>query len=476
LPPFARLAYVSASHDGLYDHDALWADRGESAVLELVPDVTVQVRVVDSRGEPATGVPVSIRRYTDAAPGDPTGGGIVIGGKGGRKVTTVNIGGQGSPVHRTLTGIDTVGPDGIAEFRHVQEIIGERAAGQRYTFAIASPLTEPVEAEIGSDGWPEEPLVLQLPETGELEVLVVDSEGKPLLDDQLSIALGQLPAKRGARPAGMPDFRSSPSFDLVIWAPEGRALFRHVGLGVELQASVRREWLSSPLDAKGTGPTEAGERASLTVRCPVPDSRLRGRVLNEEGQPVASTELTFGGEFRTRDGRATSSGYVTYATDERGDFDLLIGPGTADGWDSLKFSIRQNDPETQVVKLASFEFDEPLEAGVKDLGDVMLVLPPLIVSGVVVDGEGKPVPGVSIEVEVKQLTGRAPRGSKNPPFFWMICDLHARSGSAGQFEIRGELEEDELRLAHLDFATGEQDTLIVTRGDTDVRFVVTKGE
>lgn len=486
LPPFDEFAYVSASHDGLYDFDTLRAGRGEAAVLELVPDATIRVRVVDPQGEPAVGVPVAIRRYTEAVSGGPPGGIDISGGKGkGRTVTTINVGGQGSPGPRTLAGIDTAAADGIAEFRHVQEIIGERKAGQRHTLAIASPLVEPVEAEIGSDGWPDEPLVLQLPETGELEVLVVDAEGKPLNDPLATITLGQLPEQKD-KPrldtTNFPDFRSAFNRDRVVWVSEGRALFPFVGLGLELEAALNREWLSGPLDVKGFGPTEAGERATLTVQCPVPDSRLKGRVLDEEGKPLASTELAFWTELVVAGGMATSTGYVNLHTDDGGRFDVLIGPGPtgpgpAGDWETLKFSIRDHDRATGSTRLASFEFDVPLEPGTKDLGDVVLALPPLLVSGIVVDDEGEPVSGASIHVEVKEFLGPAPKDpAKERPFFWRGSDAQSRSGPDGRFEIRWELDREELQLTHFNRATGELDTLVVSRGDTEVRFVVPKGK
>jgi hypothetical protein len=486
LPPFAKIAYVSASHAGLYDFAVLRTSRPEESVLKLVPDAMVRVQVLDSKGKPVAGVPVLIRRYPKAAPADQDQGGIVIrgGGGGGGTVQTIDSGGSSSSRPWTLAGADTKGAEGLAELRHVQAIIGERKEGQRTVVAIATLLPEPVEVELPADGWSEEPLVLKLPETGELEVLVVDSAGKSLHDPLASITLGQLPERKGEPKPGMPDFRSAFNRDRVIWTPEGRALFPFVGLGLEFEASLNREWLSGPLDVKGFGPTEAGERATLTVQCPVPDSRLSGRVLDEEGKPVISKELGFWREFVVggSGGMGTSTGYVMYHTDETGRFDVLVGPGAvgpgpAGDWDTLKFSIRDRDRATGADRLASFEFDMPLEPGPKDLGDVVLVAPPLLVSGIVVDEEGKPVPGASFHVEVKKFFGQQPRDpEKERRFMWIGSQAQSRSGLDGRFEVRWELEQDELRLVHFNRATGEDDTMIVSRGDTDVRFVVKKDE
>jgi len=360
LPAFGKRAYVSASHDGLYDFATLRANRRKPIVLKLVRDETVRVQVLDPAGNPCAGVPVALRPYHEEKSEDGTGretaGG---GGRGSFRSMSPN-----ASRPRDLAEVYTAGSEGIAELRHVQEIVRPKVERRMHSVAIACLLAEPVEIGIGDDRSSEEPLVLQLPETGEVEVRVVDVNGEPLLDENLTVAL-ELALEADGRSARFGSF-----LEKETPAPKGRAVFRYVGLGVNLDAWALRDWLSAPLEGSGKGPTEAGARVTLTLKCTAPDCLLRGRLLDGAGRPLAGTEVTFGVSWR--EGRAAGSGMRQVDTDEEGGFEVLLGPGPYAGWSSLELEIRHRDPQSRKTTSARIDLPREPTPGEVDLGDVVL--------------------------------------------------------------------------------------------------------
>ncbi|HEX6898357.1 MAG TPA: carboxypeptidase-like regulatory domain-containing protein [Thermoanaerobaculia bacterium] len=174
---------------------------------------------------------------------------------------------------------------------------------------------------------------------------------------------------------------------------------------------------------------------------PVP--RIDGLVVDVEGRPVAGAEVRaidyYGSPFGPPDvhrSRSDASGHFRMPLTE-GDYQLSAAkPGFAPAFSSVRLSSSGKRPTVRMV-----------------LG------PSRVLTGLVVDGEGRPVHGA--EVELKRTPGRN-TGSVLVSSLEGLESHRARTGPEGRFEVR-DLPASwfRLRIEHPDFASHQRRGIII---------------
>src|SRR5262249_44358872 len=105
----------------------------------------------------------------------------------------------------------------------------------------------------------------------------------------------------------------------------------------------------------------------------------------------------------------------------------------------------------------------PLEAGVKDLGTLVLARPPLLVGGICVDRGGQPLPDA--QVSLVTLPWVEPRPGEMPK---PLPDGVIKSQSGGRFAYRGAVAGENLRLRAWSPGRVPSPLVAFARGASDV--------
>ncbi len=383
----------------------LHVEAGEEGelVLELLRDATIHAVTVDGRGAALDGVPVALRKRGTWGQSDTL---VVRSADGGRAVLP----------HIGLT---------LADDRE-----------SRWSVGVAAALAQPVEIAIDRDHLPAETLVLTVPATGSLEIVVHGMAGGP----QPGMGRVELCLHDPSR-GSAPSFWARPD-TLESALVEGRALFSHVGLGLEFDVEARGHGSTVPTRVAGPGPRAPGERALLEVTLGSDHPVLRMRILDASGGPAANATLKARFELRSE----LNSDQFEYdlVTDEAAvawyDISSMWSKGSRRTLDLRRESNAQG-PGGQSGSSARIDLSREFQPGPNDLGDVRLRAANRIASGRVESHDGTPVEGA----EVIAVLSREPGASEEP----YVGDnrLETHSDAQGRFEILGSAEAATLRLS-----------------------------
>ena len=332
--------------------------------LELVPDRTLRVSVIDSAGKSVAGVPVSLC----------------------------------APRRDRVSALDTVMSDesGQAVFEHAQVRIGRRSdCFVRFGF----PLLEAEELAVDLAASDRSPLRLTLPPLGSLRCRAVDGEGKPVPDDEVTTNLLAFEAGRSEDHAVfMPPIpRGDPA------QAHCETVLPFVGLGLHFRWRVaprRDESGVRPAEQDIVGPEDPGEEVSVDVvygerRFP----RLIGRLVRRDGTPIGAGKI---GVIERHDpDRRPNWIWIQVMVEADGRFSIPlrypdVPPGTKHTCElqELDGNGRQIHQPISVI-LPVNAYGEPRD---HDLGDVIFDRGPLLLSGRLVDQDGKPVSGGEVEL------------------------------------------------------------------------------
>lgn len=359
--------------------------------LELEPDLTLRAQVVDIEGRPAPGVPVRILATSR----------------------------DGQPAMSHPPSALTHGPHGIAVFRHLQTW-GRKGAHtlpecQQAEWRVATVLPGFVDRGVVFDraAPPVEPVVLQLPATGQLMARLL-WEGRP--------QLGRVEFRAYRRPD-----RDLGEPEKGPWLPideDGWACFPHVALGGELV--VRARLGENEVEGAVQAPTNRGQevRVELTADNLI---ALRGRLIASDGKPLAAARVV--GEVLTGYGQID----LELDTDAQGRFACFLGQDhvAATRLDSLSLRHSPGEGPVQRASIENFE----LRRGWNDLGDLRLESGPLVVSGQLVFEPADARPHVEIATEYSS-GGR----------WYYDREVYSTQRADGTFEVRGQPEEGRHRL------------------------------
>jgi hypothetical protein len=417
----------------MFDRSRLAPDSGY--VLEIEADLAIRVQVLTAAGTPAVGVLV----------------GFVTQGNGG-KLTSLRDPG---------TVAQTQGPEGIAEFPHVQYLRGKHAEalamGQTWSVGVLAPALAGEPVPVTLDPLPEQWLQLRLPATGHLRVRVKPQLG-PTAKAIYLYASGE--SEEGLRGLG----------SRALADGDGWARFPYLPL--DRQFLVLGFCRTGLLQRQLVGPTVPD--ATLDVELAHdPDAILvAGRLLNPEWQPFADVAVT----MRLAGPQQTNESYGK--TDADGRF-LLLSRAAGAEVEVQSIHLEVRDPA-----IGAWSKQLPgrmLRPGVEQLGDLVLGREPLLVSGqFLVDGEPAN-PQAHLQLQRQKL--REDRTAR-----WINCSgegpLVRRDG---YFEMRGTMvpgryrllvmSSDLLPVEPIEFDAGAKDLVVsVQRGATlSVRVLVPEG-
>ena len=372
----------------------------EDFTLYLNPTEILRVKVVDPKGNPVEGAPVSLR---------------VRNNRHSQDFTTAYS-----------------NKDGIAELKLFQLLLMELADDETYA-ALLVLSNPPVETRVHVKELPEELPVLVLKEAGQVEVRVVDHQGESLEEDFM-VNMNLL----------LPEDTYDDKTDFVSWndprehltgrTKNGVAYFPLVDFDQRLRIMVVSHDGERRAEAFGGGPVRNGGPAIFTL---IPEAQtpvIIGRILNAEGAIGPNLNL----EYRMKnasEGGSNSSHSGTIRTDENGEFRLLMEEEYED--DAVRsLTVTMRATKKKPMRTVVVDLSYVLAPGENDLGDLVVTVPPLIASGTVVDSTGTPIRGANILLEHKYVHGDGP-----DDFWWNeIWEFRAETDRSGNFSIRGTID------------------------------------
>lgn len=410
---------------------------GETAPVEGVPRACVQV--LDHEGAPATGILVGLR--DDADP----------------DATALRTRGV------------TKAPDGIAALDLACDDAG--APLPRRLVILLPVILDPPVVVTGATSR-KNPIVVRLPATGSLEISVLDERGRAVTQDDINVRVEVL-AQDGGGVTGLRSipFHVSPTADLAGWEA-----LRGVGLGLRFRVTaVPRDGGGELVEetTEAPGPTVAGETACVELvvrrdRFPV----VTGRIVRDDGTPWAPCTLEAIPKIAPS---RLGSNYRWLRVTEGGRFRLAIRHECPPGG-SRVYTIEDRDRERWPLGVGPetpLDLSRTLAPGVNDVGDVVLDLGSLIVSGSVVDEEGAAIAGAEIDVRTERTF---PGGAT---FANIFGNQHPVSDLEGRFEVRlrgrGEPPAGDVRLTVTKRGSRGKFQKSVAVGTRDLMIVLTRG-
>lgn len=368
-------------------------------VVELVPDLSLTVRVVDDRGTPTADVPITVSVLD----------------KDGDQVASFGW----SSIHRSRA------PDGLATIQHLQslraEVQGNSGPGAaklewRVRLFLPGHLDPGVAFDVAAP--PAEPIELRLPPCGSLRVRA-EFAGKPVP----GFRTAWLSQERGN------EWRGFQSNRLATVDADGQARFSFVPLAQEYQ--VGSDAIGG-LYRKTPGPQHPGQEVEVLLS-PADDAMIvTGRLLLPDRTPAGDRRITV---------RATGPNLRAQPelrTDHEGRFVVSLGSPRKDNrLDQLWFELQKKGE----VPLRAEAAGRTLRPGIEELGDLLLDGGALLVAGNLVAGGQPFTDPVSLRVE------REEPGAAGRPARWRRVDgqLEYKDGSGG-FTIRGTAQPGRHRL------------------------------
>ena len=393
----------------------------EELTLELDALEEIAVRVVDQRGRPVSGLPVS----TSTWGGDLSHGATVAGWTDRKGIAYVRSRFMGQVVVESLTvGVVFVGDEKVVETVDL------------------------------SDGLPEEVVELQMPPFGQIKAILYDEDGKPSTK------------VRGATIEIVERFGRGHRYEnwsAPIVEPDG-ATFPAVALNQYVKIQFRLEDSHQRVTVEGAGPSQPREMTMLTPEAgpaAVTEPTLSLRVLDASGQPVKAEEL--GIAFVDADHARA----FTRRTGKEGQLDLVVPSNHRDSEGVWVYIMRRGlGADSVSLGGMSFALPDEMPSGRFELGDRKLEDEPVRLAGQVVDEAGKPLSGV--EVKADQLFRR--RSSSWGGNSKLIGQV-GHTDADGKFELRHVFDE----MASVEIVLDGHYVKEMpewTLGDVDVKFVV----
>lgn len=389
-------------------------ERDEVSIV-VYPDAALAVRVVDPRGRPRAGVPVALRRSSGTFRSD-------------ELVAITDTLGEASLLHARA----------FIE-REIARYQGSKVQPPVWSAALGLCLAGALEHPIETSAWPSEAIVLTLPETGALEVEVVDSRGQRV---QLEQPVALCPAQELPGPGAPWATKLANSVPVGVETTtqrDGLAVFDDVGLGLDVGVLARRNGASATRRFDFRGPTDPGETRCVRLVMDAEHPTLVGKLQHPSGEAFANESFDVELHVAPSPDRRR---YVNVLPSEflGGDVGVLITGAngefvldldTRDPEDAgdrlLVFTHHRNAPDSASVRLDVTALMRP---GIHDLGAVSVPSAPVLATGRVVDDAGQPVAGARLVL----------MRARNEHRYW------TSSRADGRFELRGATPYDEFEL------------------------------
>ncbi len=397
----ARHAVVHARHGaryGVLHLDATSQGPPHRHRLELRPDRSVTVQVLDASGQPAIGVPLRIR------------------GSGEDSVRVSEAAASVSPV-------ETTAPDGVTTFVHLQNAhalnLLPNARDATWQVFVAVPGLEHVAAAVDLHVPPATPIVLRLPPTGAIATRLV-AAGRRVGGRDLKLTTEAALDGPNAWNLGWPRKADA----------DGWTRFPHVPLGATFRVLAGHPVASRAF----AGPVTAGEELRFEFAPGDGVLVLTGRLVDAASAPIRSSSAQVDFDL------GIAQGTAVVVTDADGHFTWVVGakPSGDVALKRLRFTLRSPNapPTSHAVAPRS------LSDAVTDLGDLMLRAPPVVVAGRFEFGDGvQPIP---IAFDVERFVAVAGPGQRDR--WWRINGIDTSQQRDGSFAVTGEVPARRFRL------------------------------
>lgn len=377
VPPMSEISAFAERKFGRVD---LFGDIPPSATIRVVGERTLIVKVVDADNRPVAEMPVVA---------GPSLGHFSMSGRPTFEPTVRGKTDASGIARLTVSGLN----DGAVSIAAALDI-----AGGESTIA-----TEPVA------DWPDDGITLKKPDTTEVEITVVGTDGRPVEDG----AVVRLDEHRMVGP--MKEFTTSNTWSVT---KSGKALFPFAQSGIEIGVSVVLPH-GIPEDFTFKTPSRGGETARFEAKLTGRMIEVTGHVAFTNGDDVVNMLLF----VQAIDGPGQSA---------------VMRPMLTDALGMVKFSILDHGRPTTFVVLAQAPGSGPprqFTVAAKDgersvhIGDILIPPAPFIVAGRVVDTDHEPVKNAEINVQVDHRFGDRTRRP-------------ARTDADGRFKFEGVLPPD----------------------------------
>ncbi len=275
----------------------------------------------------------------------------------------------------------------------------ESFAALRAIAYVDAPLGVRPRAEIAPAALPAEPIDLVLPPTGSLRVDLDQRGAVPVRAAQVSV-----------EEIGLTEDERRLVSAQGIAMQEGSARFPLVGLHLRLKVTVRIAGASQARVVEVAGPIGAGEERRVVVPVIGDANVIAARLLDPDGKPLFTESFAL--RVRAQQGGTSNESSTMIESDA----DARVRIGQEDKLDDgaeRSLELRHHKRDLSVT----IQVAKPWPKGETDLGDLRMEAAPLLVSGLVVDGDDKPIADADVSVDE-------------------VDDASARTAADGSFTIR----------------------------------------
>jgi hypothetical protein len=321
---------------------------------------------------------------------------------------------------------------GRAKIRHLPTRLAEEPDSTDLLLTAAAPFLDPTSIPIDPKAWPQQTLDFEVGPFGTVTLSLQDHDGSLHLAPTRCMIQIEEPEPgywrqiNGFGPRDQMGVVSGQAIDGVVNFP-------YIGLGLQLEAAAWMDASNRPYDISIAGPIAQDENVTGVIWIERLRPRVSFRLLDLNDQPFR--DLTLECVYRLDSSNIhTQAGYAL-KTDAEGRAEFIVTSSI----DTLKdviirLEIRHRVGQVKLRKVLKLPQDLP--PGGLDLGDVYLVLEPLLAAGRIVDGDGAGMAGVRLTVTASKGPGQGQ--PLRTDFF--------SSKQDGSFEIRGETEATEISL------------------------------
>lgn len=399
----------------------------EEIFLRLNPVELLPVKVVDERGLPVKGAPVALRMANSGFTQD---------------------------LIQAYTNAE-----GIANLK-IFDLLKVELGDDEMFVALLALTDNPIQHPVNLKEMPEETPVLIMPQVGQVEVKVYDETGK-LVTDSYVVDLAIVKDEEFQQDFEEPlNYWMDPHPHITGSTNQGVAMFPLVQPGTKLRATAVSRDQEQRAHVDDFGPSKIGERVSLSVAPAIDRPIVIGRILNEEG--MAGANLTLKSRLKMMNGGSTSSHNASIHTDEEGRFRMVLEEKFEDGG-TRELTVTMRKTKRKPKRSVMVDLSRHYDAGVHDLGDLVVIVPPLLAEGMVFDPQGQPLAKANVILEEAHYYGE----NKEHKWWNGHWDLREETAKDGTFEIRGHVKDAVYRVAarHDDYLQSEKE---ITLGATGV--------
>ncbi len=344
----------------------------------------------------------------------------------------------------------TTNDQGLAKISIVPGSIEQFPADQfKLLVAALGVFNPPLEQSIERNDLPSEAVHLRLGPFGNMEVKVLDQDGKPY---------GQMVSV---------SFNSATEENKLLFAKttqNGNVNIPIVSCGLDLKitATPYPGTDLKPVSKSVQSATNPGEKTSITLQFESAWATLKGQLINEAGEPIKDSKIVL--QVFADKGQGTRGNSHMCTTTKTGHFEVPLSRG----FDSKVFKreveistvVRGNTPPLTVRLPMS---SETLKDDI-DLGTLTLKGPNLLASGHIRDLAGNPIAGAHFDIW---------NGRDQAPAATTKKIGRPQSDKFGAFQIYGETTASDLRISAY-AANHFQERVNVKTGETNVNISLSR--